>query len=161
MEEHTMDILWKLLALALASVFYVAWQILRFVKRAFRTRKALVPLLGSRRRGVSGSAWPRTRPIRQISMGAFAAVLAETPDLIVIDLRADSQRTPFPIPTAQVLPVNPNELVEVLEWLPANKSAAFCGVSNLAVLTIETSFCMGGSAPLYLLPSDSSRAEVA
>jgi hypothetical protein len=45
--------------------------------------------------------------------------------------------------------------------LLANKSVAFCGASNLCIFQIETSPCMEGSVPFYLLEGDLGRAEVA
>ncbi|MGA2084105.1 MAG: hypothetical protein ABSG60_01135 [Terracidiphilus sp.] len=88
-------------------------------------------------------------------------VLKKCSDLIVVDLRPDAHQVPFPVPTAFVLPVSPNELDTVLELLPADKSVAFCGASNLCIFLIETSPCMEGSAPLYLLEGDLNFAEVA
>jgi hypothetical protein len=48
-----------------------------------------------------------------------------------------------------------------LEWLPADRTVAFCGASNLCIFMIETSQCMEGSAPLYVLEGDLDLAEVA
>jgi hypothetical protein len=88
-------------------------------------------------------------------------VLAQFSDLIVIDLRADSQQIPFSVPNAFVLAVTPIELVSVLERLPADRSVVFCGASNFSILTILTSSCMRGSAPFYFLEGDLGLAEVA
>jgi hypothetical protein len=89
------------------------------------------------------------------------AVLTKCSDLIVVDLRAEAKSAPFPVPDALVIPVSPNDLIEMLECLPPDKSVAFCGASNLSIFMITTSPCMEGSAPLYLLEGDLGLAEVA
>jgi hypothetical protein len=99
--------------------------------------------------------------MRWISIDEFVAVLARCDDLIVIDLRTEARWVPFPAPTAFVIPVVPNELDEVLECLPADRSVVFCCASNFSILAILTSSCMRGSAPLYFLEGDLGLAEVA
>jgi hypothetical protein len=103
----------------------------------------------------------QTRRMRWISIDEFLTVLSRYSDLIVIDLRADAQWVPFPAPTAFLIPVVLNELDEVLERLPADRSVVFCGASNFIILTILTSSCMRGSAPFYILDGDLGLAEVA
>jgi hypothetical protein len=103
----------------------------------------------------------QTRVMKWISIGEFLSVHAKRGDLVVFDLRATAQWAPFPIPTAFVVPVNPNELDTLLEWLPADRSVVFYGASSLSIFMIETSHCMDGSAPLYILEGDLSLAEVA
>jgi hypothetical protein len=99
--------------------------------------------------------------MRWISIGEFIRVLGERSDLIVIDLRVDAPSALFPVLSALVLPVRPNELVQVLDMLPPDRSVAFCGASNLCIFLIETSSCMEGSAPLYVVEGDPDLAEVA
>jgi hypothetical protein len=99
--------------------------------------------------------------MRWISIDKFMAVLTHCSDLIVIDLRVEAQSVPFSVPNAFVLAVTPIELVSVLERLPADRSVVFCGASNFSILTILTSSCMRGSAPLYVLEGDLGLAEVA
>jgi hypothetical protein len=89
------------------------------------------------------------------------AVIKEHDDVIVVDLRADEKRMLFPVPTAFVLSVIPEELDRVLGWLPADRSIAFWGASTLSILLIVTSPCMEGSGPLYVLEGDLRLAEVA
>jgi hypothetical protein len=99
--------------------------------------------------------------MKWISIEEFIAVLTRCSDLIVIDLRAEAQWVPFPAATAFVIPVVLNELDEVLECLPADRSVVFCGASNFSILIILTSLCMRGSAPFYFLEGDLGLAEVA
>lgn len=101
------------------------------------------------------------RQMQWICMADFNTLLIASSDLVVIDLRANSEQEPLPLPAAQVLPVQPHDLQEVLQWLPANRSAVFYGASGLSIAMIETSACMRGSAPLYLLQPESACAEAA
>jgi hypothetical protein len=99
--------------------------------------------------------------MRWISIGEFIEVLRKSGDIVVIDLRDEAKSTPFPVPAAFVLPVARNELTEVLECLPPDKSVAFYGASNFCIFLITTSPCMDGLAPFYILESDLGLAEVA
>jgi len=107
------------------------------------------------------SAGAQTRLMRWISIGEFMKVLTSHRDLIVIDLRAEACRNPFPVPDVFVLPVAPSELGWILECLPDDRSVAFCGASNLSIFMIETSPCMAGSAPFYILEGAFDLEEVA
>jgi hypothetical protein len=79
----------------------------------------------------------------------------------VIDLRPGQQRDSFPVLGDDISCVQPNELPDVLEWLPSNKSVVFCGASELCITMIQTSPCIYGSAPLYVLEDSYPRREVA
>jgi len=110
---------------------------------------------------VPDSARLQTRTIKWISIGEFISLFEERSDLVVFDLRATAQWAPFPIPNAFVLSVNPKELATLLEWLPPDRSVVFYGASSLSIFMIETSGCMAGSAPLYVLEGNLNLAEAA
>jgi hypothetical protein len=156
-----MDFLWALLLSVVAIVLCTAWQILRFVRHASRNKIAFVRPLSGSHLGPTRANRKQTRKLKWVSMDEFTRVLAGADDLIVIDLRPDSQRSPFPLPAAQVLCVGPSELSEMLEWLPGDRSAVIYGASDLSVSMIQASPCMCGSAPLYVLNGDRATAEVA
>ncbi len=150
-----------LLVLVLAVSLFAEWWTRQSRSRKFCNRlrsvtKPSVPL-GI----VPASAEGQARRMQWISVDEFLAMLTDCSDLTVIDLRADAQWAPFPAPTAFIIPVVPNELDEVLECLPADRSVVFCGASNFIILTILTSSCMHGSAPLYFLEGHHGLAEVA
>jgi hypothetical protein len=153
--------LWLLLAMVLAAPLYYVWQIRRFGRRELRESIPSISEPPTHPGILLKSTGVQTRMMKWISIGEFMAVLTKCSDLIVIDLRADAPWVPFSVPTAFVLRVTPNELVKVLECLPADRTVAFCGASNLCIFMIETSQCMEGSAPLYVLEGDLDLAEVA
>jgi hypothetical protein len=153
--------LWLLSAVLMAAFLYAVRQIRRFdglEQCAVMTSAPQTPVHDAL---VSEPSGVQTRTMKWISLGEFTKVLNERSDLIVIDLRADSPWVPFPASSALVLPVRPDELAQVLDMLPPDRSAAFCGASNLSIFLIETSTCMEGSAPLYVLEDDPGFAEVA
>jgi hypothetical protein len=156
-----MDSLWSLPAMALAVPMYAVWRAKRSRMRKLPDDIPTVLHTPVKAATVPESAGRQSRVIQWISIAEFLSVLAKHSDLVVFDLRASAQWDPFPILTAFALPVNPNELDTLLEWLPADRSVVFYGASNLSIFMIETSHCMDGSAPLYVLEGDLSLAEVA
>jgi hypothetical protein len=155
-----MHSLWLLPAVALAVPVYYVWHIRRSGKHEPRGGAPSGSQPSAPVEAMPESTGPQTRMMRWISISEFMTVLASCSDLIVIDLRADAQLVPFPVPTAFVLPVAPKELINVLEWLPADRTAVFCGASNVSIFLITTGPCMEGSAPFYVLEGDLSSAEV-
>jgi hypothetical protein len=153
--------LWSLPAIALAVPTYAAWRIKQSGRRKLPDNIPSVPQPSFDVTAAPDSSAGQTRLMRWISVREFMRVLEECSDLVVIDLRANSERVPFPIPTALALLVTPNELDAVLEWLPTDRSAAFYGASDLSIFAIKTSLRLEGSAPLYVLKGDLSLAEVA
>ena len=161
--------IWFLFALVLVAPMYAAWRIQRLGKRELydcdsrvsqhRAPLEIIPEIKAQPagadRGMPG------REVHWMSTGQFTTFVQEHKDVIVVDLRADEQRMLSPIPAAFVLTVVPDELDNLLGWLPAEKSVAFCGVSKQSILLIVTSPCMEGSAPLYVLDGDLRLAEVA
>lgn len=157
-----MDFLWALIALALGFLLYPAWQLVRSVGRGSPRIFAPPPVSPAAKGGkIHAFSGGQIRNLEWVSMGQFTNLLAESNDLVVIDLRPESQHLRLRLPAAQVLTISPDELPEVLEWLPRNRSAAFCGASGTALSVIRASSRMRGSAPLYVLKDGSAWAEVA
>lgn len=156
-----MHSLWFLPAMVLAVLAYYVWRNRRFGRLEQSNTVPSVPEPSTDLVNVSEPDEKQSRLMRWISIGEFIAVLKKCSDLIVIDLRAEAKSAPFPVPGTLVLPVAPNDLIEVLGCLPPDKSVAFCGASNLCIFLIATSPCMEGSAPLYVLEGDLGLTEVA
>lgn len=156
-----MNSLWFLPAMVLAVLTYYVWRARRSGRLEHHDTVPSVPGPPTVLVNVPVPDEKQSRLMRWISFGEFMAVLKKCSDLIVIDLRAEARLTPFLVPNVLVLPVAPNDLIEVLECLPPVKSVAFCGASNLTIFLITTSPCMEGSAPLYVLEGDLGFAEVA
>ncbi|MFZ0744062.1 MAG: hypothetical protein WAM85_06635 [Terracidiphilus sp.] len=153
--------LWILPALMLAVLTYYVFRTRRSEKREKSYTLPTLPELPPEVLNLPEPEENQGRLMRWISVGEFMAVLKKCSDLIVIDLRAEAKTKPFPVRDALVLPVAPNDLIEVRECLPPGKSVAFCGASNLCIFLIATSPCMRASAPFYVLEGDLGLAEVA
>jgi hypothetical protein len=156
-----MNSLWSLPAMALAVPMYAAW---RMKQRGRRKPLEITPSVPEPSIDVTTAPEPagrQTRVMQWISIGEFLSILTKGSNLVVLDLRANAQHVPISVPTAFVLPVSPNEIDRVLEWLPGHWSVAFYGASNLSIFMIETSRFMDGSAPLYVLEGDLGLKEVA
>ncbi len=156
-----MNSLWSLPAMALAVPMYAVLRMRQQGRRKPLESTPSVPQPSVDVATVPESGGRQTRVMQWISIGEFLSILTKRSDLVVFDLRANAQWDSFPIPTAFALPVNPNELDMLLAWLPADRSVVFYGASNLSIFLIETSRCMEGSAPLYVLECDPGLEEVA
>lgn len=152
--------LWFLLAMALAGLMYQVWRTSWSGRLEYEEAKPSIPETPTAHASAPEPEETPGRMMKWISIDEFMAVLRKCSDLIVIDLRAEAKSAPLYVPDRFVLPVAPNDLIEVLECLPSNRSVAFYGASNLSIFLITTSPCMEGSAPLYLLEGDLDLAEV-
>ena len=151
-----------LLATTLASLIFPAWRISRSAGRLFLSDILSIGGLSPGLQIVRKTSERQRRQAKWITLREFEALLKRAPrDFIVIDLRPDAPRSPFPAADVFVLAVAPNELTGVLEWLPADRSAAFCGISDLGVARVQTSSAMEGSAPFYFLADDFDSLEAA
>jgi hypothetical protein len=151
-----MVFLWALLVFVLAFILYTAMQFWRYIRSRAGGKEQ-----PSWSRLQSAAAGQPRRPLEWISIRDCAPILANAGDLIVIDLRPESRRTAFPIAGPSIMSVHPGELSEVLEWLPPERSAIFYGASALCISLIQTSPCMRGFAPVYLLADDPAGMEAA
>jgi hypothetical protein len=153
--------LWSLSAMALAVPMHAVWRIRQHGKPKPLESTPPVPEPSVVVTTGPEPAGRQTRVIQWISICEFLSILSKGSDLIVLDLRANGQCALLSVPTAFVIPVSPNEMDKVLEWLPGDRSVVFYGASNLSIFMIETSRFMDGSAPLYVLEGDLGLAEVA
>lgn len=152
-----MYFLWFLPLILLAASMYFLWRIGRTAKREFRDK--IQPVRQPPTLGFDSTHATQTRLMKWISIREFKEVLTKCGDLILIDLRTDASGDPFPISTVFVLPVAPNELIRVLDWLPTDRTVVFYGASDCCISTIEKGSFMRGSAPLYVLNDDFNGAK--
>jgi hypothetical protein len=152
---------WFLPAVLLAVPLFAVWRIRRSQRREFSNRLQSVIQQPVPDEVVPESVAVETRQMNWISINEFMTTLTQRSDIIVVDLRADAERIQYPVPAPSVLPITMDDLDSVLGWLPADRCVASCGARNLWIFLIETSPCMKGSAPLYILKGDLRLAEVA
>ncbi len=156
-----MDFLWLLLARMQAVPMYYAWMFKQSERLELCDGLSPVSKPPRQFQELGDPSRGQTRMIERISIGEFMMVLEKCRNLIVIDLRSGKNFTQFPVPFVTVMRVRPHELLNVLKWLPADRTLVFCGASNFSTILIESSRCMQGSAPLYVLEGDLRLLEVA
>jgi hypothetical protein len=154
-----MYLLWFLPAILPAVPLFTIWRIRQLQPRELCKRKQSVIQPSIPDRAVPKSIGAPARQVKWISIDELMTVPTECRDLIVADLRADATPVPFPVSTALVLPVSPNELDMALELLPADRSISICGASNFSNFVPLKNPCMRGSAPLCALEGDLRLAE--
>jgi hypothetical protein len=155
-------LLWFTPAIAVATLTYPLLPIRRSSKRLFlnRVRSASQPPVSLRI--APKPARRQKRPIGWVSFIEFRSLLEQDADgLVVLDLRIDARQVPFPLAEAFALPVTPNELMEILAWLPPNRSVVLYGADAISIVGIERSPSMEGSAPIYFLVDGINRLESA
>lgn len=154
-----MHILLASLALAVAFLFWSAWQLMRTKPRSDQSvSKNLASAPGAEEFTAASDA---RRVLQRISASECMEVMARMKDLQLIDLRPASHNAPLPVPAANIVRLCINQLEDVLRHLPENRSAVLYGASDLSIFMIMTSLHMRGSAPLYLLCSDPAHKEAA
>ena len=164
--------LWFLSVIALAGTTFPVWRISRIGRHSYIEETPAGPETPGSASSVPDpppqtpvepeSAQQQTRLMKWISIDEFMTLLGnESNHPVVVDLRPDSLWTPFPVPDAFVLRLTPHDLVDVLAWLPGDRSVVFYGASSFCIFLIEISVCMEGSAPLYFLERDFCRLEAA
>ena len=150
-----------MLVIVLTLTLWVAWRISRVDTRAIQKKPGSVSQPIAPDTGPPTHGGQTSRRLCRISLAELLVLFVSTDDLLVIDLRPGQQRDSFPVLGDDILCVQPNELPDVLEWLPSNKNVVFCGASELCITMIQTSPCIYGSAPLYVLEDSYPRREVA
>lgn len=145
-------LLWFTLAIAFATLTYPLLSIRRSGRRLSLNGTRSISQPSAPLRIVLKLARRQRRLIEWVSFKEFRSLIEQnSDDLVVLDLRADARQVPFPIAEAFVIPVSPNELMEVLVWTPSNRSMVFYGADALCISSIEMSPSIEGSAPFYFL----------
>ncbi|MGA8110803.1 MAG: hypothetical protein WB974_15320 [Acidobacteriaceae bacterium] len=150
-----MDVFLALLAIVLAFLLYAAWQLLQPPRRR-PARRAIDAAIGK-----AVSSGEERRPLHWITADQLRELLARTDDLLLIDLRPDPGDLPPALPPGRMMRVHTHQLEDVLRSLPGDRSAVFYGASGLCIFMIQTSPCMRGSAPLYVLRPERFHVEAA
>ena len=153
---------WFTPVIALATLAYPLLPVRRSGKRLFLNRARSISQPSASLRVLPKPARRQRRLIEWVLFKEFRSLLEQVPiDLVVLDLRSDARQVPFPIAEAFVLSVSPNELMEILVWLPPNRSVVFYGADALCIASIEMSPSMEGLAPFYFLDDGINRLESA
>jgi hypothetical protein len=91
------------------------------------------------------------RQIKWISTKEFIALSCRSENLILIVLRRKAETKPIPFPESHILYIEPDRLIDLLQWLPPSCGAILYGASGLLSSTIWSVRNLVGSAPIYVI----------
>lgn len=155
-----MDFIWLLLGLVLLSLLCTAVRNRREKKQ--KLPACVVPLPPTSSPSANAFFFLNIgREMKWITANELRALKEKSNDLIVIDCRPDRFRRLAEFAGSSALSIRPEQLVEVLNWLPANRSAVLCGASDLCRSPVMKMDHRRGLAPVYVLKDDPFRQEAA
>lgn len=99
----------------------------------------------------SNSGEQNERPVESIPTDQFDVLAHRLHDLILIDLRSRRWRRPTVVPVAHTLTVAPNQLRDLLSWLPPASSVALYSATDLYEFVMATAYHLPGIAPVYVV----------
>ena len=96
----------------------------------------------------SNSGEQNERPVESIPADQFDELAHRLQDLILIDLRSRRWQRPTVVPVVHTLTVAPNQLRDLLSWLPPGSSVALYSAADLHEFVIATVCHLPGIAPV-------------
>ena len=94
---------------------------------------------------------PGGRPIKWISTKEFRTLSRRSDDLILLALRGKIDARPIPFPESHILYIEPDRLIDLLQWLPSSCGAILYGSPTRLSSTTWTIGNLAGSAPIYIV----------
>jgi hypothetical protein len=91
------------------------------------------------------------RPVEPISLEELADLALRSVELILIDLRARRKYRPTAVPVEHTLVVAPQQLQDLLCWLPPQTSVVLYGSSELLESLLSAVSQLPGVAPVYVV----------
>jgi hypothetical protein len=146
-----MYFLWVLFAIPALVLLYTACVIVRDDQTdprgcASELRSSDISSMGRR-----ASEFQNSRAVKQITAEELDDLAHRSNDVILIDLTPPWERKPLLIPVAHTLFVAPNQLQDILRWLPPASSVVLYGSSRLCASVTPAVGHLTGSAPVYVL----------
>ncbi len=157
-----MYFIWILLVLPLILLLYAAFQVLKDEKQ--KLPECVVPLPSTSSPSADAAFFLLNigREMKWVTTEELQRLKERSGDIVVIDCRSGDRGRRLPaIAGLHAVSIRPAQLVEVLTWLPANRSAVLCGASDLCPSTIVKRPHKTGLAPVYVLKDDPFRSEMA
>lgn len=147
-----MNFLWLTFAIAFVAVICLAGE---FIVRSWHRNppECVVPLYPVRPGSVDTlrPSVMRKRCARWISMNECEKLLYSGDNVVLITVRSSNNHEPAPFGRMNNLSVPPNQLIDVLQWLPPNACVVLDGELGLCCSIVEPLEGETGSASLYLL----------
>lgn len=147
-----MYFIWTLASAPVVAYLYGAFA----DTRRGRSTAFCAPLPGARHTSLESSSYPRRRPVSRITRAELPALIAESEDVIFIDLRAEQNTDDPPLTGFHVLPTSADQLQDLLPWLPPETSVVLYGDSKASKALLSGLRTSAGSAAIYFLAEDHS-----
>jgi hypothetical protein len=136
--------IWTLVLMPILVFVYLAYSEARtrMVSRLTNVQRTTFPNdCGSRTR----------RHVRWITPQELPVLLHRFENVIVVDLRSEKRLRPTLFSASHVLPASPDQLNDLLPWLPADTGVVLCGPPDLCKRLLLKIRYLTGSAPIYVL----------
>jgi hypothetical protein len=91
------------------------------------------------------------RYIKWISAKEFQTLSCRSDDLVLIALRKKAEAKPISFPESHVLYIEPEQLIDLLRWLPSSCGAILYGTFSCLSASVWTVRNLTGSAPIYVV----------
>ncbi len=100
---------------------------------------------------VRQGAFSGRRQIKWISGKEFKALSSRSEDLILIVIQRKTAIMPIPFPKSHILYIEPDRLIDLLQWLPSTSGAILYGAYGHLSSTVRAVRNLAGSAPIYMV----------
>jgi hypothetical protein len=149
-----------LLLIVFVAVVCTAREIVRYWRR--NPPEYLVPLHSTRSGAIEAlrSSAMRKRHARWISMNECEKLVHTRNNVVFIAIKSEGYNDPPPFPGVTYLSVSPNQLIDVLRWLPPGACVVLDGEIDPCCSVVEPLDRDTGSASLYLLRHNRALAGV-
>lgn len=155
-----MDFMWLLIGIVFVAVLCTAHGIVSGHRR--RLPECVVPLPAPRFHAidaVSPCVMPK-RQVKWISAKECAALVHTSENVVFIAIRSGSGNKRPSFPGLQALSIAPNQLADVLRWLPPESCVVLSGEVDLCASALGALDEIAASGPVYLLRDTPVHSEV-
>ena len=153
-----MAFMWLLLRIVFVAVVCTAREMIKSWKTAFPQSAVVVNSRRSRPIPVAPSSPLGKYSAKRLSLKECKRLLDESEAIVFIAISGDSRKPSCPFPELTSLSISPNELGEVLHWLPTGRSVVLCGQVDLCSSTIRVSDLSAGEPHIYVLQSQTAHS---
>jgi hypothetical protein len=143
-----MSLFWILIAMPLAVLLYFGWVIAW--QKPIPYAISLAPAIPAR-----NSGWwkllQRGRTIKWISLTELKTMTHPFEDVMFVDLISRDSSRPSCLESADFLHIKPDELCDVLRWLPASSCVVLIGPTVECRSMVKSASRIAGHAPIFVV----------
>jgi hypothetical protein len=148
-----MAFMWLLLSIVFVAVVCTAHEIAKSWQPKVQRSAVVIHRPRDRPIAVTPSSTLGRYTAKWFSMKDCERLLDSSDKVIFIAIRGDFSEDSLPLPELISLSIAPNELAEVLHWLPPGQSVVLCGQVDLCSSTIRPAEVNAGTPHIYVLQS--------